>query len=105
MNLLADLSLHAAAPTTMNSSSESGTVSAHISNTPAASSESSSGTLLQLPNPITMRNEPFCLADTDVLRVTQAVAQIIGHSPASQSQANPITVDMSSDGTPLTHEG
>ena len=70
-----------------------------------SSSRSFSGTLPLLPDPASMTSEPFRLEDTDVRRVAQVVAQIIGHSSTPQTQANPIAVGTASEGTRHTHEG
>ena len=67
---------------------------------PAMSGESLSGTTPRLPDPRTTENEQFCLAYTDIQRVAEAMAHIIGSSPATQSQPNPITVGLSHVRTP-----
>ena len=51
-------------------------------------------------------SEQFRLDDADVHRVAQAMAQIIGRSSTSQTQAsNPIAVGTSSKGSRQEHEG
>ena len=70
-----------------------------------SSSGSFSGRLLPPPDPARTTSELFRLEDMDVHRVAQAMAQIIGHSSAPQTQANPIAVGTASKGTCQAHEG
>ena len=50
-------------------------------------------------------NEQFCLVDTDIQQVTQAMEHIIGHFSASQSQPNPITIGSLPERMPQSSEG
>ena len=76
----------------------------YFTSLPATSGESASGTT-RLLEPQTTGNKQFCLADTDIQRVTEAMAHIIISSSAAQSQPNPITVGSSTVRMPQSSKG